>query len=179
MEISFYFRTFSSDGILLYLTDLTTTHYLLIYINNGQVVLNISRSGLDLNQLSTTNTYNDGNWYTIAVIVNELSITLTVGSEALTMDTELSTTFDPSGIVSIGSPIYSAMDHETASQLAAALQTIANEPRFSASGCFRYLQINGVIVNISESAFLQQNVSLAQCPAEVYQQFLFTDTYIS
>lgn len=167
-EISFLFRTFTSDGILVYLTDLSTTHYLLVYYRNGRVVLDFSLTGLDNVQLSTTGMYNDGQWYVIGVAFQRSSITLTVGLEVLVMDAPISAAFDPSGILSIGSPIQAiAMGGEVVGQQAAALQSTISEPWFSASGCFRNLQLSSVTINISESALFQQNISHDGCPAEV------------
>ena len=167
-EISFSFRTFTSDGILVYLTDLSTTHYLLIYFRNGRVVLNFSLTGLDNAQLSTTGVYNDGQWYVIRVYLQGSSVTLTVGVEVRDLNAPISAAFDPSGILSIGSPIRAiAMGSEVIAQQAAALQNTISEPWFSASGCFHNLQLIGVTVDISGSALIQQRVSHDGCPAEV------------
>lgn len=168
-EMNFAFRTFTSEGILIFLIDSTTTHYLLVYFSNGQVVLNISLTGLDLNQLKTTNMYNDGQWYDINIVVAGSSFTLTVGSEVKNMEAWFSSTFDLNGVVAIGSPQQAmATDGDTTARLAAALEGVLSTPRFSASGCFRSLQLNGVMVNISDSTILfQQSVSLDGCPADV------------
>ena len=162
------FRTFTSDGILVYLTDLSTTHYLLVYYRNGHVVLDFSLTGLDNAQLSTTGMYNDGQWYAIRVAFQRSSVTLTVGLEVLDLGAPISAAFDPSGILSIGSPIQAiTAGGEVVGQQAAALQSAISEPWFSASGCFRNLQLSSVTINISESAILQQRVSHDGCPAEV------------
>lgn len=153
---------------MIYLTDFSTTHYLLVYYRNGRVVLDFSLTGLDVAQLSTTSVYNDGQWYDISVALQGSSVTLTVGIEILIMDALISSAFDPSGILSIGSPIQAvAMGDDVIAQQAAALQSTISEPLFSASGCFRNLQLNGVTINISESALIQQRVSHDGCPAEV------------
>lgn len=168
-EMNFAFRTFTSEGILIFLIDSTTTRYLLVYFNRGGVVLNISLTGLDFNQLSTTNVYNDGQWYDINIVVAGSSITLTVGSEVKNMEAWFSSTFDLNGAVSIGSPQQAmTTNSNTIAQLTAALKSVSSTPQFSTSGCFRHLRLNGVMVNISESNILfQQNVSLDGCPAEV------------
>ena len=156
------------DGILIYLADVSTTHYLLVYFRNGQVVLDFSLTGLDFGQLNTTNIYNNGQWYDVSVVLEGSSVTLTVGVEVLVMDALISSAFDPSGILSIGSPIQAiAIGGDVTAQQAAALQSVITEPWFSTSGCFRSLQLNGLMVNISEIALLQQKVSLDGCPAEV------------
>ena len=165
--MEFSFRTFSSDGILVYLTDVSTTHYFLVYLSNGQLVLNTSLTGLDFNQLGTAEVYNDGEWYNTSVVIDGVSFTLTIGNEVISMAASLASTFDPSGIVSIGSPIQATATGETTAQLAAALETVASGPLFSAAGCFRSLQLNGIMINISESAFFLQMVSLKGCPIEV------------
>lgn len=169
-EMNFAFRTFTSEGILIFLIDSTATHYLLVYFNHGRVVLNISLTGLDFNQLSTTNMYNDGQWYDINIVVAGSSITLTVGSEVKNMEAWFSSTFDLNGALAIGSPQQAmTTNSSTIAQLAAALERVSSIPQFSASGCFRHLRLNGIMVNISESTILlfQQSVSLDGCPAEV------------
>ena len=166
-EINFSFRTFAFDGILIYLTDITTTHYLLIYFDNGQIILNLSLSGLDFTQLNTMDMYNDGQWYDIAVVLDGQSVTLTVGIETLNTNASFTSAFNPSGIISIGSPTHAS--GAATAQLSAALRSIQAEPLFSASGCIRNLQITGVNINISENAIAQQNVSFNGCPVEVYQ----------
>lgn len=167
-EISFAFRTFASDGVLIYLTDFSTAHYLLVHFRNGQVVLEFSLTGLDYTQLSTTKVYNDGQWYDVSVELEGPSATLTVGMEVLDMDASIASTFDPSGIVSIGSPVQAAaVGGDVTAQLSAALQSDVSGPQFSASGCFRNLQLNGVMINISESSLVQHKVYFDGCPAEV------------
>lgn len=132
-------------------------------------MLNFSLTGLDNAELSTTGTYSDGQWYAISVAFQGSSVTLTVGVEVLVLDAPISAVFDPSGLLSIGSPIQAiAMGGEVVAQQAAALQSTISEPWFSASGCFRNLQLSGVAINISESALIQQRVSDDGCPAEVY-----------
>lgn len=141
---------------------------MLIYFRSGCVVLDFSLTGLDNPQLSTTGMYNDGQWYAISVALQGSSVTLIVGVEVVVLDIPISAAFDPSGILSIGSPIQAiAMGGEVIAQQAAALQSTISEPWFSASGCFRNLQLSGVTVNISESALMQQKVSHDGCPAEV------------
>ena len=158
---------------MVYLTDFSTTHYLLVYYRNGRVVLDFSLTGLDFAQLSTTGVYNDGQWYDISVALQGSSVSLTVGGEVLVMDASISSAFDPSGILSIGSPIQAvAVGDDVTAQQAAALQSTISEPLFSASGCFHNLQLSGVTINISESAIIQQRVSHDGCPAEVC--FIYT-----
>jgi hypothetical protein len=112
--------------------------------------------------------YNDGQWYAIGVAFQRSSITLTVGLEVLVVGAPISAAFDPSGILSIGSPIQAiAMGGKVVGQQAAALQSTISEPWFSASGCFRNLQLSSVTINISESVLFQQNISHDGCPAEV------------
>lgn len=168
-EMNFAFRTFTSEGILIFLIDSTTIRYLVVYFNRGRVVLSISLTGLDFNQLSTTNMYNDGQWYDINVVVAGSSVTLTVGSEVKNMEAWFSSLFDFNGAVAIGSPQQAmTTNSSTTAQLAATLESVSNIPQFSVSGCFRHLRLNGVMVNISESTILfQQSVSLDGCPAEV------------
>ena len=165
-EMSFAFRTFTSGGMLIYLMDATSMHYVLVYFSEGRVFLNMSLTGLDLNHLNTTNTYNDGQWYAIGIVVEGSSITLTVGSEVKTVNAQFAATFDPREIVLIGSP-FQTMAGEIITQLAAALGDGSSVLRYSIPGCFRSLRLNGVMVNISESAVVQQRVSLDGCPAEV------------
>lgn len=167
-DIEFSFRTFTLEGIVVYLTDPSTSHYLLVFFRDGHVVVDFSLTGLDFEQLNTESVYSDGRWYNLSVALGGTSITVRVGAEVLLADASISSTFKPSGILSIGSPIQAvSLDGDVTAQQAAALRNTIDEPWFSASGCFCSFQISGTTIDISDSALIQQRVSLDGCPADV------------
>ncbi|XP_053394147.1 laminin subunit alpha-2-like isoform X2 [Mercenaria mercenaria] len=82
-SISFEFRTFYKDGLLLYLSNLDHTAFLATQIKDGDIVVSFDRKGTIKEMVVDTKaSLNDGKWHTVVVSKVKQRITVTVDDKS-------------------------------------------------------------------------------------------------
>ena len=165
-EIQLYFRTFDELGLLLFYPDENLMQYLVVYLSEGKVALDIKHSPLDSKHLESESTYNFGLWYEITILVNGLNITMTVnGTETL---------FDSSSVVTDSS--FTPSDTLFLGGIPSQYSTVIESDIItsSLSGCMRNIQFDGTVVNLEESE--SNRVEFSGCPEVVERGVRFMGT---